>query len=183
MGRIPVCQTQGMARGDWAFDREEARFPHEQEVGLVGVDVDDPAQLPVVRAAARLGFEPASEAPLFCFLPAVWPDDARAWVRDIRIRHGLVSCDGKPSVRVPWSTWDYFEIEAETNALLAECGFDPRPPGRLWLLKPPPEFSSLDAVLSHLSTRADEAGLLIYAHQAFADWVCGEVERLFGKQR
>jgi len=172
-----------MVRGDWAVDADETRFSWEQD-SLLGVDTDDPAKLPGVRAAGALGFEPVPEAPLFCFLPAVWPGEARAWIRDARIRHGLVaSAGGGHATRVPWSTWDYFETEADINRLLAECGFAPRPPGRLWLLKPPSGFGSLDAVVSHLSASATDAGLPILADRAFADHVSGEVEKIFANHR
>ena len=164
--------------GDWAVGEDEARFTREQD-RLIGVDTDDPADLPGSRAAAALGFEPAPEAPLFCFLPALWPAGARAWIRDVRIRHGQVSSGEGSSDRVPWSTWDYVELEAETNRLLVTCGFDPRPPGRLWLLKPPPAFDSLDAALTHLSASASAAGLPILADRTFAEHVGREVARIF----
>lgn len=171
-----------MAPGDWAVDGDETRFSQEQD-SLLGVDTDDAAELPGVQAAAALGFEPAPEAPLFCFLPAVWPGQARAWIRDARIRHGVVaSSGGEHGTRVPWSTWDYFEIEADINRLLADCGFAPRPPGRVWLLKPPSGFGSLDAVVSHLSASAADAGLPILADRTFADHVGREVEKIFGNR-
>ncbi|MGZ4453492.1 MAG: DUF5956 family protein [Nocardioides sp.] len=167
-----------MARGDWAVDSDETRFTPEQD-SLVGVATDDPAELPGVRAAAALGYEPVPEAPLFCFLPAIWPAGARAWIRDVRIRHGNVSWGEGPSERVPWSAWDYVELEAETNRLLVTCGFDPRPAGRLWLLQPPPGFDSLDAALTHLSASATAAGLPILADRTFAEHVGREVARIF----
>ena len=170
-----------MAEGDWAVDEPEARFARQQG-DLLGVETDDPCDLPGVRAAAALGFEPASEAPLFCFLPAIWPAGARAWIRDVRIRHGQVSRGDGPSRRVPWSTWDYFELEEETNRLLLTCGFVPRPPGRLWLLKPPPGFDTLDAVMSHLSASAIAAGLPILADRGFADHVDRTVTQLFSER-
>lgn len=90
-----------------------------------------------------------------------------------------MSCNGEPNKRVPWSTWDYFEIESDLNSSLTDCGFPPRPPGRLWLLKPPPQFVSLDETLRHLSASAESAGLLIYTHVDFADHVAREVDMLF----
>ena len=76
-----------------------------------------------------------------------------------------VACHGEPARTLPWSTADYFEMESDANWLLAECGLPARPPGRLWLLKPPPGFSSLDATLSCLVESAKETGLDIMANR------------------
>lgn len=163
---------------DWGMDLAESDFdaPHEWSV-----DSDLASDLPAVRAAAGLGYEPAHEAPLYCFLPAVWPNESRAWVRDIRIRHAQTSADGSPTGRVPWSTWDYFETEADTNGFLRDCGFPARPAGRLWLLRPPPGFASLDDVLRHLAKTAEAAGLELYAHPDFANHVERVVAQLFAR--
>lgn len=168
-----------VAAGDWGLALEEAHFPETRGVGASALDSDDPATLPAVQAAKLLGFEPAPEAPLYCYLPAVWPNHSRAWIRDIRVRHALVSCNGEPSKREPWSTWDYFEVESDVNSSLTHCGFPPRPPGRLWLLKSPPHFASLDATLRHLYTAAESAGLRMDVPADFAAHVAREVELLF----
>lgn len=143
------------------------------------VDSDDPASLPVVAAARALAWEPAHEAPLWCFLPAVWDHGSRAWVEDRRIRHARTVCDDGPPRPVPWSTWDCAEIEADVNELLTECGLPPRPFGRLWLLRPPPGFGSMDEVLEHLSDHAHACGEEIMATPGFVHVVADEVRRLF----
>jgi hypothetical protein len=169
-----------MVTGDWGRDLAQARFLSGTErLHDHGVDSDDPMMLPEVRAARRHGYEPAPEAPLWCFLPAVWPDDARAWVRDTRIRHATVSCSGEASRRVCWSTADYAEVEADIVALLAECGLPPRPAGRLWLLRPPPGFTCLQEVLVQLTEAATRAGEEVMASAGFAAAVHRELRRLF----
>jgi hypothetical protein len=90
-----------------------------------------------------------------------------------------VSCNGEPARTLPWSTADYFEMESDANWLLAECGVAARPPGRLWLLRPPHGFSSLDATLSWLSASAKEAGLVIMANRPFVLQVEGDLGVLF----
>lgn len=97
------------------------------------------------------------------------------------MRQAEVWCDAGPSNRISWSTWDYFEIESDLNSTLADCGFPPRPSGRLWLLKPPSQFASLDEALAHLCTSAEHAGIPIYAHPHFVDHVAGEIAILFAQ--
>lgn len=161
---------------DWGLDLAESDFDAPFEWSI---DTDEAEELPSVIAAARLGYEPAPEAPLYCFLPAVWPNEFRAWVRDIRIRHGMTSTSGDVHQRTPWSTWDYFETEGDYNRFLSECGFPPRPPGRLWLLRPPPGFASLNDTLRHVSDTAEAAGLGLDFQPAFANHVTREIANLF----
>ena len=167
-----------MTAADWGLDLLDLVVPgaHLQDDP---VDSDDPADLPVVAAARSLGWEPAHEAPLWCFLPAVWDHGARAWVHDLRVRHEVGGILGQELRRRPWSTWVYADIEADTNALLRECGLPPRPFGRVWLLRPPPGFASLAEVLDHLSDHAVASGQEITVTPGFVRVVADEVRRLF----
>ncbi len=171
-------QTASMTSADWGVDLPELHVPGTRP-RWDPVDSDEPGDLPVVAAARALGWEPAHEAPLWCFLPAVWEHGSRAWVQDRRIRHARVVCDAGPPRTVPWSTWDYADLEADTNALLAGCGLPPRPFGRLWLLRPPPGFGSMDEVLDHLSDHAVASGEEIVVTPGFVRVVADEVHRLF----
>lgn len=167
-----------MTVGDWDLSLPDLLIPgtHLQDDP---VDSDDPADLPMVAAARALGWEPAHEAPLWSFLPAVWDHPARAWVHDLRIRHASGARYGEQPRRTPWSTWDYAWIEADANELLASCGLPPRPFGRLWLLRPPPGFGSIDEVLDHLSDHAVASGEEITVTPGFVRVVADEVRRLF----
>ncbi|WP_370865769.1 DUF5956 family protein [Nocardioides agariphilus] len=171
--------TPCMESADWGGDTEPLHLGGIPDGRFSPTDSDDPLEVPAVRAAREQGFEPAPEAPLWTFLPAVWPVVARAWIPDTRIRHMEVACDGEPLRTLPWSSADYFELEADANRLLAECGLTSRPPGRLWLLKPPQEFVSLDATLSWLVRSAKEAGLDIVANQPFVLRVQRDLDVLF----
>jgi hypothetical protein len=137
---------------------------------LEGVEPDSVSDLPEVQVAASLGWEPAHEAPLWCFLPAIWPARARAWVPDRRIRHSHVNRAGDVVVRrIPWSTATQAAIEADYHGLLAACGFPPRPFGRLWLLRPPPQWSSVEALLERVVDTWRESGGEVFADRRFAE--------------
>lgn len=169
-----------MSGVDWARESEEAEFSRREWGSADVVESDDVMQIPGVQRGAPLGFEPVPGGLLFCFLPAVWPDAARAWVRDTRARFSSMVCDEGPVQRMPWSTWTYLRTEAEANETLHECGLPPRPPGRVWLLRPPPAFASLSLTLQHLAKSAEQDGILLYPHKAFAVHVARGVEQLFG---
>lgn len=168
---------------DWGIDSSPARFPGVSGDGFAPVESDDPGDMPVVLAASRQGYEPAPEAPMWTFLPAVWPASARAWILDTRIRHARISCDGKPAQVVPWCTADYFEVEADANELLVECGLPPRPAGRLWLLKSPPDQRSLHGTLELLVKSATGAGLDPMASLAFVEHVRLTLPELFRERQ
>ena len=85
-------------------------------------------------------FEVAPDAPLWLFLPAVWPVESRAWIRDNRIRQLRTMIEGR-WVDLPWGTADYVEPEAGEQPLIQALGLPPRPAGRVWLLRPPPGVS------------------------------------------
>jgi hypothetical protein len=168
-----------MVRADWGVDTEPFRVRGSADAAFAAVDADDPWEVPAVRAAAEQGFEPAPEAPIWSFLPAIWPPEERAWVPDTRVRHWQGSCQGEPLRRVPWPTVTYFEMEEEANGLLAQCGVPARPAGRLWLLKPPPTFSSLGVALASFSRSADDAGIAVMASREFVARVRREVGARF----
>ncbi|MGH3412056.1 MAG: DUF5956 family protein [Marmoricola sp.] len=143
------------------------------------VATDDVEMIPEVQAAWKLGWEPAPEAPLWCFLPAIWPRRSRTSVSDVRVRSGTSSCSGTPNKRVPWSTATYADIEQSMNSLLAECGLPARPAGRIWLLRPPARSAPSANVLDRLLTSAKAADLAVIASAAFVERVADELEHLF----
>jgi hypothetical protein len=53
------------------------------------------------------------------------------------------------------------------NDLLAQCGLPPRPAGRLWLLRPPAGFATLDDALRELLRSAEVFGAPIMACPQF----------------
>lgn len=107
--------------------------------GSVPTDGRDPAApelLPEVRALVSDGWVLAPEAPVWAFLPAVWPRSHRTWVRDRGTRTSL-SFEGATSRRVDWRDHDYAERDADYASLCRQAGVTERPAGRLWLLRPP----------------------------------------------
>ena len=135
-----------MIEADWGLHDE----PRSHVFEWTPVDSDRPEDLPVVMAARAHGYTPVPEAPLWCFVPAIWPAQARAWVRDSRVRHLTRRCDGGPRERLPWTAADYADHENDTNALLAELGLPPRPAGRIWLLHAPAPYRTAQDVLDDI---------------------------------
>jgi hypothetical protein len=129
-----------VAEADWGVHEQAADFGIWGK-DWVAVDSDDAADVDEVAAAREQGWFVLTEAPLWCFIPSVWPREARAWVRDRRVRH---------AGRQPWTAADYFEIEDDYNGLLERYGLPPRPGGRIWVLRPPEGFETLDAVLADI---------------------------------
>lgn len=166
-----------MVIADWDEDGGSAAFEVEGHVHYV--DSDDVEMIPAVRAGRSLGWEPAPESPFWCFLPAIWPVAFRAWVTDIRVRHGTLSCSDQPAGRVPWSTAEYADFEQSMNVVLSECGLTDRPAGRVWLLRPPADFDSVQGCLQELENSARAAGLAMEASPALVNHIAAELRRLF----
>jgi Family of unknown function (DUF5956) len=171
-----------MESADWDVDGDPLWFSRSGDGRVVPTESDDPLDLPAVRAAIKHGYEAAPEAPIWTFLPAVWPTAERTWIPDTRVRHVQVACAGERTRVVPWSTADYFEMESEANGILADCGLPSRPAGRLWLLKPPPGQPSLEHTLKALLASAERAGLQVVSTAEFVEHVRRELRAMFLEQ-
>lgn len=146
-----------MAEVDWGLQEEPGCFTRD-DWHREPVLSDDPEDVPEVKAARGHGYLPAPEAPLWCFIPAIWPSEARAWVRDLRVRHMTRQCAGGPLERLPWSAADYAEHENDVNGLLAELGLPSRPAGRIWVLRAPAPYATAQEVLDDIWTGWQAAG-------------------------
>ena len=149
-----------MVEYDWGLDEP----PHPLGRSLDERSDLEVGQLPEVRALLAEGWFLAPEAPVLAFLPAIWPRSARTWIPDRSTHYAIVSTlDGDWNVletcREPWTQTDHDTYEIDINVLLGEGRVPPRPAGRIWLLRPPPGFSSLDEAVDHLQRRAREAGV------------------------
>jgi hypothetical protein len=86
-----------------------------------------------VRQLLADGWLRAPTAPVWAFLPAVWPRQLRAWVP----ARGTWYHAGPAALRyLPLSIDDVADLERDAAALCAAAGVPPCPPGRLWLLRP-----------------------------------------------
>ncbi|GAB3231901.1 DUF5956 family protein [Micromonospora halotolerans] len=146
---------------DWGIDQP----PDPAADRADDVDGLTSEQLPEVRELTAQGWHLASDAPMLVFLPAVWPRKLRTWVPDRATRYEWWY-EQEPKTRrvireqTVHSSWESRnEVENDNDALLAETGVTGRPRGRLWLLKPPPGFDSVDDFLAELGRRADAAGI------------------------
>lgn len=138
-----------------------------------------PERLPAVVAARTDGWCMAPDAPLWSFLPAVWPAAARAWVPDLSVRLTRLQCDGGVDAIIPWSAWDHAETERDTDDMLVEAGIPARPFGRLWLLKPPPPFEDLDAAVDANTATAQADGVPLMCCTEVVTWTHAVVARWF----
>jgi hypothetical protein len=135
---------------DWGLDQA----PHPVSAGRDERVDQEPDRLPEVRLLVGEGWRLAPDAPVFAFLPAVWPARLRTWVPDraARYEERSVMDPGGGRVRrtftVAWSDDTREDIDDDVDWSL----------GRLWLLKPPEGFASVDAFLDHVEQRAREAG-------------------------
>lgn len=161
----------------WTAEESEASFGAVMNL-LLSEDTNDVGALPEVVAAGRQGFAPAPEAPMWCFLPVVWPDEHRAWVRDRRARTSVVGWDDGRTQRDHWSAATYALIEGDINRLLVDLGLPSRPPGRVWLLRPPPG-RSLDEFLGQVWSSWTSAGHPAMATREFVHHTAQQVDEAF----
>lgn len=149
-----------------------------QDAGNTPVSGDDARTLPLAIAARMDGFEVAPDAPFWLFLPVVWPVESRAWIRDNRVRH-LRTMVKDRWVDLPWGTADYLETEADEQSFLQGLGLPRRPPGRVWLLRPPPGCADLDETLQLVTDSARSAGVETEITREFLDHTGRTLRALF----
>lgn len=141
------------------------------------VDTNCAAELPEIADAIAAGYEPAPEAPLWCFVPLLWPPSHRTWLRDRRVRRTLPPRDHK--VGALWATADYAEIERSHNDLLEALGLPPRPAGRIWLLKPPTGHRSVEEFLAEMLREWRHHGGKVMASPEFLEYALEEIRHAF----
>lgn len=162
-------------QADWGLDQGYLRDPWPSQAF-------PPERLPVVVAARADGWHLAPEAPIWAFLPAVWPAEARAWVPDRSVRLSRMQCDGGIEAVIPWTAWDFAETERDTNDMLVESGVPARPFGRLWLLKPPPSFTDLDDVTEAITAGAQADGVPHTCCAELVGWTGAALARWFASE-
>jgi hypothetical protein len=176
--RAQLCDYAAMIEADWGVHAEPSSFgPHASEWEPIGSD--SPEDVLEVMAARAHDYSPAPEASVWCFIPAIWPQEARAWVRDSRVRHLTRQCDGRPVERLPWTTADYVDHEKDTNALLAELGLPARPAGRIWLLRAREPYASAQEVLDDIWAGWQSSGGPAMASPEFAQYAQSRLHEVF----
>lgn len=127
------------------------------------------SELPEVRELLAAGWQLAPEAPLFAFLPAVWPADHRTWVLDRGTWYSEEYVDQGPAQIVPADPESIAMFHQDMAQLCAMCGVPPRPAGRIWLLRMPSgSTATLESVLTTIRRRAKAAGVPVSPSQEFA---------------
>ncbi|MBT2446295.1 hypothetical protein J7F03_04195 [Streptomyces sp. ISL-43] len=143
---------------------DEDGQPHGFSLRRSGRSEQEPDRLPEVRELRKLGWELAPDAPSWAFLPYVWPQGARTWIRDRSTRWVVETCMDAllaiTDVRCePMTEEELRVITADEGTLLADAGVPAPPAGRLWLLRPVGPFGDLAGLLDHLCARADGEGV------------------------
>ncbi|MFE2479839.1 DUF5956 family protein [Streptomyces sp. NPDC059389] len=168
-----------MPRDSWDSWDEDGT-PHPLALRRTGRSEQEPDRLPEVRELEVLGWEPAPEDTLWVFLPYVWPPADRTWIPD-RSTHWAVETrlDGHGHITgveaAPLADPDLHDLDREAEEALAALGLPRRPPGRLWLLRPPGSHPTLGAVLDHLRALARERGVEVRPSAAFLALVRAEL--------
>jgi hypothetical protein len=167
-----------MVEANWGVHDEPSSFGR-RAFDWEPVYSDRPEDVLEVKAARSHGYFPAHEAPMWCFIPAIWPSGARAWVRDSRVRHLTRQCDGGPLERLPWTTADYADNENDTNTFLAELGLPARPAGRIWLLRAPEPYGTAQDVLDDIWVGWQASGGPAMATPAFVQYAHSRLHEIF----
>ncbi|GIJ29116.1 hypothetical protein Vqi01_42780 [Micromonospora qiuiae] len=156
---------------DWGLDQPPD--PAAEHAGEA--DGLTPEQLPEVRKLTAQGWQLAPDAPLYAFLPAVWPRESRTWVPDRATRYETwYEQDPKTRTVLRAETRQVgpammTEIDDDHDWTLARVGITGRPRGRLWLLKPPRGHGSIDAVLDHVWQHAQQQGIDVTMSEPFVE--------------
>ncbi|MDV5142896.1 DUF5956 family protein [Streptomyces sp. SBC-4] len=158
-------------------------IPHRVASRRSGTSELEPDRLPEVRELAEMGWALAPEAPMWVFLPYVWPAEDRTWVPDRSTRWQIdTTLDAADRlldvVCHPLSPAEKDTQEEDAAADLALVGVPPRPPGRLWLLRPVGDLENLEVVLEHLCAAAEARGVNTGLSVAFTDLCAGELKAL-----
>ena len=98
------------------------------------------------------------DAPMWLFLPAVWPPSKRTWMptgthRTKAYCH-VPATDKTYTHDRPRTQEEQTEIDDDADALLAEAGIAPRPRGRVYYLEVPTGNSNLQDILKLIVQRA-----------------------------
>lgn len=167
---------------DWGLG--EPPNPAATKHANANIDGLRPYELPEVRELISQGWQLAPDAPMLAFLPAVWPSGLRTWIPD-RATHYEQRYEKELKNRGPLRSWlvvisheSQANEEDDIDNLLARANVVGRPRGRLWLLKPPPGFVSVDDALDELGRQAAADGIATECSRSYVKNVARALHRL-----
>lgn len=161
------------------FDWGDEDPPHPYAVDRTHVTSTADELPEVVRLHAE-GWRLMSDSPALAFLPAIWPREQRTWVPDrsthyVKLYSSAVGFIG----REPWSEEEHATVWRDQVNLLADGGVPPPPRGRLWLLRLPGEFGSMDEFIDCLIEAAKRHQVLSACTPEFIAFARREIQRLW----
>jgi hypothetical protein len=115
---------------------------------------------PVAAAPVGSDWFQAPEAPMWAFLPAVWPIRHRCWIpvtgAPVAVEFEVSPDWNVESRRItPWTSDDIRSAEEDVNQLLLDAGVPARPPGRSWFLQVSAPIGNLDEFLLNAISAAE----------------------------
>jgi hypothetical protein len=140
-----------------------------------------PEQLPEVVALCAAGWELAPDAPVWAFVPAVWPREDRLWVADrwtLTVEH---SVNGVLVDVAPWTEQDYLEQDRDLDELCARSGVPSRPRDRLWLLRTP-GTRHVDDILEEVVREISKQGIIFVPSTSVTRVTQQVIERVWSDQ-
>jgi len=165
---------QTVPSANWGLEQP----PHEMAPSN-GRQLSDVAEeLPEIQQLLAQGWHLLPEAPMWVFLPAVWPVHARTWVPDRSTHYVEEWENGQRTGRRAWTEVIRDGIERDANADLRRAGLPPRPANRLWLVRLPDGFTTLDDLLYELIAAAEQRGVEPRATPEFASAVQDRLRQL-----
>lgn len=164
-----------MPSADWGLDQP----PHEMAPSDGRQSPAIAEDLPEVRQLLGQGWHLLPEAPMWVFLPAVWPMHSRAWVPDRSTRYFEEWVNGRSTGRRPWTEEIRDAVERDLNEGLRRAGLPPRPANRLWLVRLPDGFTTLDELLHELIFAAEQRGVDTTLTPEFSSAVQDHLRQLF----
>ncbi|MCQ3810121.1 MAG: hypothetical protein KTV68_06155 [Acidimicrobiia bacterium] len=132
---------------------------------------------------AHPGMFKEPEAPMWVFLPAIWPSDRRIWT-PVGSYQTMTYCyypaaDRSDTHKRTRTQEEQTEIDNDIDALLAEVGITPRPRGRVHYLEMPTGIFDLKEILESITARAHEEGVEPRCHKAFVLVAIQVIEECF----
>lgn len=164
-----------MPSADWGLDQP----PHEMAPSDGRQSPAIAEDLPEVRQLLGQGWHLLPEAPMWVFLPAVWPMHSRAWVPDRSTRYFEEWVNGRSTGRRPWTEEIRDAVERDLNEGLRRAGLPPRPANRLWLVRLPDGFTTLEELLHELIFAAEQRGVDTTLTPEFSSAVQDHLRQLF----